>query len=161
MPGFLGDKIGRADSPFRPRWGSLVLALAILGAASVSIISLTDYATPSFSICLTCHGIGKTAYKLKLKIVTPEKQCVESTQYMRAKHMDLLNEWKKSVTREGKRIYVASSGREYEMSLTRTCLACHSNKAEFCDQCHNYASVEYARPRLECWDCHTPAQGSS
>ena len=27
------------------------------------------------------------------------------------------------------------------MSLSNTCLDCHSNKAEFCDRCHNYASV--------------------
>ena len=27
------------------------------------------------------------------------------------------------------------------MSLTRTCMDCHSNKAEFCDRCHNYLAV--------------------
>jgi hypothetical protein len=35
------------------------------------------------------------------------------------------------------------------MSLSNTCLDCHSNKAEFCDRCHNYASVS-----PYCWDCH-------
>ena len=28
------------------------------------------------------------------------------------------------------------------MSLSNTCLDCHSNKAEFCDNCHTYASVK-------------------
>jgi hypothetical protein len=35
------------------------------------------------------------------------------------------------------------------MSLTRTCLDCHSNKAEFCDRCHTYMAVD-----PYCWDCH-------
>jgi hypothetical protein len=36
------------------------------------------------------------------------------------------------------------------MSLTGTCLTgCHTNKAEFCDRCHNYAAVS-----VYCWDCH-------
>ena len=29
------------------------------------------------------------------------------------------------------------------------CLDCHSNTAEFCDRCHDYASV-----RPYCWHCH-------
>ena len=36
------------------------------------------------------------------------------------------------------------------MSLTRTCmLQCHTNKAEFCNKCHEYANVE-----PYCWECH-------
>jgi hypothetical protein len=144
----------------RPPWGWLVLVLAILGTITVSIISVSSYVTPSFSICLTCHGAGETAYKLEPKIVTAEKQCVESREYMRAKHMDLLKQWQESAVREGKRIYVATDGKRYEMSLTRTCLECHRNTAEFCDRCHNYVMVEYVRPRFECWDCHTPKERS-
>jgi hypothetical protein len=44
---------------------------------------------------------------------------------------------------------VNSKGKEFEMSLQKTCMKCHTNKAEFCDKCHNYASV-----RPYCWDCH-------
>ncbi len=75
--------------------------------------------------------------------------CVRSTDYMRAEHMQLLDLWRDSVVRQGTRIYVSPSGKEYNMSLSNTCLDCHSNKAEFCDRCHNYASV-----RPYCWDCH-------
>lgn len=39
--------------------------------------------------------------------------------------------------------------KKYEMSLQNTCMKCHSNKEEFCDQCHNYANVSPF-----CWDCH-------
>jgi len=83
------------------------------------------------------------------QIVTEEKQCIEPTQYMKDNHMDLLDEWRESVVREGIRTYVASDGQKYDMRLTGTCMDCHSNKAEFCDQCHNYVGVE-----PNCWDCH-------
>ncbi len=77
------------------------------------------------------------------------KTCVRSKAYMLANHMQLLNEWRNAVVRDGKRIYVAPDGKRYTMSLSNTCLGCHNNKAEFCDRCHNYASV-----RPYCWDCH-------
>jgi [DsrC]-trisulfide reductase subunit J len=77
------------------------------------------------------------------------KVCVRSTEYMKSEHMQLLDVWRDSVVRRGERIYVSPAGEEYAMSLTNTCLDCHSNKADFCDRCHNYASV-----RPYCWDCH-------
>jgi hypothetical protein len=92
---------------------------------------------------------GKAAYIPDLKIVTKEKQCVESTGYMRTNHIKLLNEWRDAVVREGNRLYVASDGKRYEMSLSGTCLKCHLNKADFCDRCHNYLQV-----RPACFHCH-------
>ena len=77
------------------------------------------------------------------------KECVASTQYMRASHMDLLNEWRDEVVRKGNRIYTSPNGKEFEMSLTKTCTNCHSNKTEFCDRCHDYLGVT-----PYCWDCH-------
>ena len=77
------------------------------------------------------------------------KVCVRSTDYMQAEHMQPLDLWRDSVVRRGDRIYVSPSGQEYNMSLSNTCLDCHSNKAEFCDRCHDYSSV-----RPYCWDCH-------
>ena len=98
---------------------------------------------------------GKARYAPKLKIVTQEKECIEPTRYMRTDHMDLVIDWRESVVRRGTRTYVASNGKKYNMSLTGTCMNCHSNKADFCDQCHNYAGVT-----PECWDCHNlPAEG--
>ena len=75
---------------------------------------------------------------------------------MRKSHVDLLNRWKDSVVRDGHLRYVASDGTEYTMSLTLTCMECHSNKAAFCDRCHDYMQVS---PR--CWDCHTFPKGGS
>jgi len=77
------------------------------------------------------------------------KECVESKEYMTAQHMQLLNVWRDTVVRSAQRIYVNSSGKRFEMSLSNTCLDCHAGKAEFCDRCHNYAAVT-----PYCWDCH-------
>lgn len=92
---------------------------------------------------------GKAGYVPELKLPVLEKQCVESAAFMRANHMELLNIWKEAVVRKGKREYKAGDGRTYTMSLVGTCMKCHSNKAEFCDRCHNYADVQ-----PQCWDCH-------
>ncbi len=75
--------------------------------------------------------------------------CVRSTDYMKTQHMQLLDDWRNSVVREGKRIYENPEGKAFKMSLTDTCLDCHSEKAEFCDRCHTYVSVA-----PKCWNCH-------
>ena len=77
------------------------------------------------------------------------KTCVMSKKYMKAEHMQLLNEWRDTVVRNTKRIFVNADGKKFNMSLSNTCLDCHDDKAEFCDKCHNYASVV-----PYCWDCH-------
>lgn len=77
------------------------------------------------------------------------KECVASTEYMKDNHMQLLDEWRNDVVRDGSREYESASGQVYEKSLDGTCLECHSNREEFCDSCHDYASVD-----PYCWDCH-------
>ncbi len=98
------------------------------------------------------YNMGKASPVPEPELTTTAKaakQCVRETEYMTAEHMQLLDVWRDSVVRYGKRIYVNSSGKEFDMSLSNTCLDCHSNKAEFCDRCHTYASVD-----PYCWDCH-------
>jgi hypothetical protein len=92
---------------------------------------------------------GKAGYIPTPKAPPDKKQCIEPKQAIRVIHRDLLAEWKESVVRKGMRTYLASDTKTYAMSLTRTCMNCHKDKAEFCDQCHNYMGV---KPR--CWDCH-------
>lgn len=89
------------------------------------------------------------------KLPAGEKKCVESKAFMKAWHMDLLNEWRDAVVRGGDRVYVATDGEKHNMSLTLTCMECHADKAAFCDACHNDVGVSPA-----CWDCHVePGQG--
>lgn len=101
------------------------------------------------------YNIGKVSAKPEPKIDTPviqqlaEKKCIESKEFMKAEHMTILNEWRDLAVREGKRLYINSEGKEFNISLQNTCMHCHSNKKEFCDKCHNYAAV-----KPYCWTCH-------
>jgi hypothetical protein len=96
------------------------------------------------------HGKAAPAPKLVLtKEAKAAGACIRTAEYMKAEHMQILNDWRHIVTRDGRRIYINPSGKEFVMSLSNTCLDCHANKAEFCDRCHNYASVS-----PYCWDCH-------
>lgn len=76
--------------------------------------------------------------------------CVEEN--MAANHMQILDQWRDTVVRNGERVYVNSKGQEFKMSLSTgpdSCLGCHESKTDFCDKCHEYASVDPF-----CWECH-------
>jgi hypothetical protein len=77
------------------------------------------------------------------------KECIEPVAVMRTQHMKILDIWRDDVVRKGEKLYKGSNGKIYEMSLQSTCMDCHSNKSNFCDQCHNYMAVN-----PYCWDCH-------
>jgi hypothetical protein len=101
------------------------------------------------------YNMGKAATPPQPKIDTPaiqqmrEKQCIVPKTEMRSAHMQILNDWRTQVVRNGLRDYKAPDGKIYNMSLQNECMKCHSNKVQFCDQCHNYmAVVPY------CWTCH-------
>jgi hypothetical protein len=48
------------------------------------------------------------------------------------------------------RMLTLTDGRQFNMSLSNTCLGCHeAGKKEFCDKCHGYLAVQPS-----CWDCH-------
>ena len=96
------------------------------------------------------HGKAAPAPEIKLsEKAKAAKECVRPKEFMTGQHMQLLDTWRDTVVRGAQRIYVNESGKEFNMSLSNTCLDCHDQKAEFCDKCHNYASVS-----PYCWDCH-------
>ncbi len=108
-------------------------------------------------------NVGKVNAKPEPKTDTPEilkyqqehggkKECVESKEWMRGEHMQLLNQWRDSVVRDDNRYYKSRTNPNagpFNMSLQNGCMKCHSNKKKFCDECHNYLSV-----KPYCWDCH-------
>ncbi len=109
-------------------------------------------------------GTSYDAPELALPLPAGEGSCVESTEFMRREHMQLLDDWRDQVVRDANRVYVSSVNfgteedpvyRMYEASLQNTCMDCHTNKAEFCDKCHATASVE-----PYCWDCHIEPKGN-
>ncbi len=105
------------------------------------------------------YNMGKAAPAPQPKLDTPviqqmvQKQCVLPTTEMRTNHMQLLNTWRTDVVRNGNRLYTAADGKKYNMSLQNECMKCHSNKTQFCDQCHNYAGLQ-ADVTPYCWTCH-------
>ncbi len=105
------------------------------------------------------YNMGKAAPVPQPKIDTPaiqalaQKQCVFPKEEMRTAHMQLLNDWRTQVVRNGNRMYVAPDGKKYNMSLQNECMKCHSNKTQFCDQCHNYAGLATGSIPY-CWTCH-------
>ena len=79
-----------------------------------------------------------------------ETQCIEDTLWMRENHMQLLVEWREDVVRNNDRVYRSQLlKKDFDKSLTNTCLDCHENKQDFCDSCHTYSAVS-----PNCWDCH-------
>ena len=107
----------------------------------------------SFPLWYNMMGkVGKAAPAPELVLTEKAKaagQCVMSKAFMTAEHMQLLDKWRHNVVRNAQREFVNAEGKTFDMSLSNTCLDCHSNKAEFCDRCHNYASVN-----VYCWKCH-------
>jgi hypothetical protein len=65
--------------------------------------------------------------------------CVRETEYMRFYHMDFLKEIREDVVRSGVKGGVTLAG----------CGDCHRNRDQFCDRCHQAASVN-----LDCFGCH-------
>ena len=92
---------------------------------------------------------GKGNVKPEPKLPTAEKQCVADAATMKASHMEMIYQWRDLVVRQGIRTYTAADGRTFDMSLSRTCLKCHTSKKDFCDACHDYVAV-----KPYCWECH-------
>ena len=105
------------------------------------------------------YAMGKAAPPPEIKIDTPViqqmevKQCIMPKADMRTGHMQLLNDWRTQVVRNDLRVYVAEDGKQYTMSLQNECMRCHSNKTQFCDQCHTYAGLQLGSVPY-CWTCH-------
>jgi cytochrome c len=123
------------------------------GKILIGLVIFVAFATFPFYF-----NIGKVNAKPEPKLDTPailqmpeqDRKCVESKTFMRTEHMQLLNNWRDSVVRDGYRQYISTTtGKHYNMSLQNECMHCHANKKKFCDECHNYMAV-----KPYCWDCH-------
>ncbi len=103
-------------------------------------------------------AIGSSPARPELELPpNGSEQCVADADWMRAYHMDLLNDWRDQVVRDGERKFtIEATGQQVDKSLTLACLDCHSNKAQFCDACHNYMAVS-----PYCWDCHVVPKEAS
>jgi hypothetical protein len=101
------------------------------------------------------HLSGAKVSRPELEKPVGETRCVEDKAFMRQNHTQLLNEWRTIFVRNGVTKYTSKAyGVEYEISLTKTCLKCHSKRDRFCDRCHTYANVV-----PNCWNCHNQLKG--
>jgi len=107
-----------------------------------------DVVKPAGQVTVNAGGVPVT--------VNAGEACVEPREWMRPNHMSLLMDWRDQALREEKRVYIASDGKKWETSLQNTCMACHADKAGFCDKCHDQNSVN-----PYCWDCHVIPQGNN
>ncbi|MBF0099496.1 MAG: sulfate reduction electron transfer complex DsrMKJOP subunit DsrJ [Desulfobacterales bacterium] len=103
-------------------------------------------------------GNASVAPEILLSAAAKEAQtCVADKSYMKNQHMQILNIWREDVVRQGTRSFQGMNGKMYTMSLSSgkdSCMGCHTNRSQFCDRCHTYASVN-----PYCWDCHiTPKE---
>lgn len=95
------------------------------------------------------NALGRRGEGPELQYPAGETQCVVEKDLMKGEHMQIVDDWRDEVVRDGARYYVHPDGTTREKSLTNTCLGCHSDKTQFCDKCHDYAGV-----KPYCWDCH-------
>jgi hypothetical protein len=130
------------------------------------IIGLVVLTVP-FWYALGQLATGQSDPPPSLALPTNAERCVEAN--MRAVHMQVIDEWRDAVVRDGVTDKYESTdfpGELYERSLTKTCLMqCHATakvdtnlvadgqamsvQQRFCNECHQYANV-----RPNCWDCH-------
>ena len=83
---------------------------------------------------------GSDAAEVFLEQPDPKYQeCVRDTEYMRFHHMDLLKEIREEFVRHGNRDEIGFD----------SCRGCHTNRAGFCNRCHNAVSLN-----LDCFGCH-------
>jgi hypothetical protein len=110
--------------------GTVFLVTAALGIILVPVI-----------LSVAGYSLGNELER-SLFLDTPidvSKGCVETTEYMRFHHMDLLKNLREQTVRNGKPGKVTFD----------TCRQCHQTRASFCNRCHEAASV-----RLDCFGCH-------
>jgi hypothetical protein len=85
-------------------------------------------------------GGGEDPPEVFLERVDPKwESCVRDAEWMRFRHMDFLKDTREEVVRKGIPGGVTLAG----------CGDCHQNRDQFCDKCHEAASVI-----LDCFGCH-------
>lgn len=82
-------------------------------AVIVGIIIFVVLFTSPFWVSL----LGKNYTSTGVVLPKDEKECIENVVFMRDQHMRLLNEWRDEALRNENRIYVASNGKKWAISL--------------------------------------------
>jgi hypothetical protein len=108
------------------------------------VLSLALMAAPLLFAVLS-RAAGPEPPSPYLEPPKPNTTCVLPREGMRYEHMKHLRSLRDEVLRDGKRAQVEGARAQ---GIT-SCRSCHAHRAEFCDRCHERASV-----RLDCFGCH-------
>ena len=109
----------------------------------------------AFPIWYTAASGGAEGFDERTLQAPKGERCILEKSLMRTTHMEVLEDWRDSVVREGNRVVDVEGLGQVEMSLTRGCLYCHGSYENFCKKCHDYADVT-----PYCWDCHIIPEGN-
>ena len=120
--------------------GKIIAGLVIF----LGLVAYPFYSNMSKSISMAMPSIDTPVISQLEKT-----ECVKPKEVMRTDHMKILDDWRDEVVRNGERGIISVGGRVFEKSLQNGCMMCHSNKKQFCGECHGYAGV-----KPYCWDCH-------
>ena len=77
------------------------------------------------------------------------EKCVESTEFMRKNHMDLLKHQRDETMHKGIRTRNHSLNGCIECHASRKNNSVVGSERNFCQSCHSYAAV-----KLDCFECH-------
>jgi hypothetical protein len=77
------------------------------------------------------------------------EQCVESTDFMRRNHMELLKHQRDATMHQGIRTRNHSLNGCIECHASRKNNSVVGSEQNFCQSCHSYAAV-----KLDCFECH-------
>jgi hypothetical protein len=77
------------------------------------------------------------------------EKCVESTEFMRRNHMELLKHQRDATTHQGIRTRNHSLNGCIECHASRKNNSVVGSEQNFCQSCHSYAAV-----KLDCFECH-------
>jgi len=110
----------------------------LIAVALLLMVAPLCYAVISFAA-------RPAAGPLWLEPPTPNTTCVLPKSVIRYEHMNHLKDLRDQVMREGRREQLAGAR---PLGLG-SCRGCHAHKEQFCDRCHDRASV-----RLDCFGCH-------
>ena len=116
-------------------------------AAWASVFAVIILLPIGFSIAGFVFSGGREVSEAFLEAPDPRwESCYRDATYMRFQHMDLLKEVRADVIRRGLKGGITLAG----------CGDCHLNRAQFCDRCHEAASVN-----LDCFGCHYYPESAS
>jgi len=82
----------------------------------------------------------------RLKEIGKKPECIKERKIMRNEHGTFLMHTRDEIVRD-----IKKADRKVGLS---SCINCHRSKKSFCNECHNYMSVQSVNTKTGCFACH-------